>query len=338
MKLILPALLALASASVVVAQPTFSFGPSSSYIDGKTGFGGTDPRYESGHQAFNQAASTSAQTTGFRAYSESVSLTGPAAGRNVGGTPTSGNYQTYSGYSGPAVYGAYRLTTTANTAGFSNPFVNYNSTNATATSSSYFDTGLRNNLSTLGGNDAITVFSGAAGTAASAGSLTFNTSLLLTANLGGSFGFGATDTITATAVRGNATGFTGSARVVIKQNGQYYVSDFSKSIGTTSTAISFNATDLAGNWSLYAPLTTIDYSVSSSATLDLSSGVTWGGVLLNAAFDRTYSSGASAPGFYNLSASELTITATAIPEPSTAALAAGALGLGLALFSRRRRS
>jgi hypothetical protein len=327
-----------ALAAPAFGQSVFSFGPSPDYVSGKTGFGGSDPRFESGNQAFNQSGSTSAQTSGNRAFSETVSLTGPAAGRNVGGTPTSGNFQTFSGYTGPAVFGGFKVSTTTNTAGFGNASIGYGSTSATATSGTYFQTGIRNNYSALGGNDALVVNFGTSSTSTGAGSITFQLSFLAGLQLDGEFGFGTGNTLGGTVLRSSSAQVSGDVRMVIKQGDAFFVSDFTKTLLSGANSFSFTSTDFSsGTWSAYNPLTDIDYTISGSALRDLSADITWAGFLFTSVYSRNTTTNGQSAGFFEAGISGISINATPVPEPSTFAALAGFGALGFTALRRRRR-
>jgi hypothetical protein len=323
------AFLALAGACALPAQTTvFQFGPSSDYISGKEGFGGTDPRYESGNQAFNQSGSTAAQTTGNRAYSETITLTGPAEGRNVGGTPTSGNAQTFSGYSGPAIYGGYTVTnqSTATFATSHNPFVGYGTTNATATSGTYFQTGLRNGLAATPSLDRLVVNAGfgASPTVSTSGNRIYSIDALFTASISGPLN-------TIDSIAYTVANFT-NVRAVVKVGEQYYVSNtaLTAASSTFTTALLESYT-----WSEYNPLTSLSYAATGTESISLSS-VSFAGVLVNRTVSQTATAGNTvASNFSELTLSGLTVTA--IPEPSAFAALAGLGALGLAATRRRRR-
>ena len=107
----------------------------------------------------------------------------------MGGTPTMTNYQTFSGYTGPALYGAYSVVTVSNSTSLGNAFAGYGTSNAVATSSTYFQTGLRNNYPFGDGKDALVLNFGRSGNSTTEGELIFVGHLLVTGDLEGSHGF-----------------------------------------------------------------------------------------------------------------------------------------------------
>ncbi len=290
----------------------FQFGTSTEYVVGKTGFGGTDPRYESGNQPFRNATTGAPQTNGTRSYSETLTLTGPPEGINVGGTPTSGNSQTFSGYSGPQVYGGYSVVgeSTAVFASAHNPFVGYGSISAIATSGTYFQTGLRN--ITTGDRMAVNSGYNASPSATVAGNRVFRTNLLTTAKFEQAISFESDSSISYIVVGANAV------RAVIKKNNQYYVLDQSKSTGGTGTVSgSFSFGDLStGTWTVYDPLTNLIAPAPAGASLTLDN-ITWAGILTTRLVSQAVSAGGTLSGnFAEVAVQELAITAV-IPEPAS---------------------
>lgn len=318
------AALGLASTAAFGQEPVFQFGPSADYISGKAGFDRDTNalRHESGNQPFRSAGTGGPQTAGSRRYTETHPLTGPAEGINVGRKPTREGFETWSKYTGPELFGGFTVTHDS-TATFSPgggghpylPFIGYGTTDATASSATYFQTGMRNGTKEAGTLDRLVVNAGFVGsrstTVLSPGTRAYTVTALVTARLPRPANIAAGGAI-AYQAGGNANGHS-KIRAVVKVGSQYYISDFYAPVANdANTAASFDSSRLSsGTWSFYYPEEELPYVLDRSTTLDLGQ-VTFAGVLLTRTVSEEVTTSTSLEGrhsFADVSLSELTIRA-----------------------------
>lgn len=116
----------------------------------------------------------------------------------------------------------------------------------------------------------------------------------------------------------------GTAQLVLRSGGQYYVSDQTVALANNFPVKTFNLPALT--YSLFAPGADMDYSTAVPSSYDpYITGFDAVGLL----FSRTSASQ------LNLYLGQFTVVAAPVPEPGIAALT---LSAGLGLFIRRRRS
>ncbi len=218
--------------------------------------------------------------------------------RNPSGGAQNGGWRAFSGgpltpaapYAGPDLYGGFSVSYPERTGTAPTLFVGYGTTSSTATSGTYYQTGLRhdrpfNHLSPTAA-DALVLNTGYSGNASASGTLRAEVGFLV----GARFDTPAVVSDLATDVRLPAGS---SARPVLRQGSAYYVADTALPVTTaTGQHLAWSAADLlATTWSLYDPVKPapgatpgvyygINYTPASPRLLADLANVSFAGVLL----------------------------------------------------------
>lgn len=244
----------------------------------------------------NFSRTVSASGSGPFVYTNAFSSTTPL-------TPTSG-------YTGPAIYGGYQITSTAQAVNILERIANN-----TAISSVNYDVPL------ITADRTESTWSG---------TLTVGGVMLLNLDAPASI-----DGFTAITTKSGSSVNTVTCRWVVGIDDSYYVSNLTFTApnngGTSSLT---GASLLSTTWALYDPATSLSFSGSSFSALSLTN-VSSVGVYFSAS--QTLASNAGSRGF-GFGLADMDITGTAmIPEPSTYTLLLGGGILAVAMLRRRLR-